>query len=71
MQVATTISAMHQNAFKKGSKLRSDSLMTYSRRKVAAARTANDQKVTESVTLRFDTCILERSRKEQMTSKFH
>lgn len=38
--------------------------MTYSRRKVAAARTANDQKVTESVTLRFDTCTLERLRKE-------
>ncbi len=41
-----------------------DTLMSYSRRKVAAARAANHQKVTESVTLRFDRYILERLKKD-------
>ncbi len=64
-QLATTNSAMHQNAFKRIC-IPIGHLMTFSNTKTgtAASSDISQQKLTESVTLRFDKNILNSLRKE-------
>lgn len=64
MQVATINSAVHQNAFKKVNAFQFSYLMSHSRTNMETSSAASQQKLTESVTLRFDKEILAKLKNE-------
>lgn len=64
MQVATINSAVHQNAFKKVSAFQFSYLMSHSRTNMETPSAASQQKLTESVTLRFDKEVLAKLKNE-------